>query len=68
MKKIIITLSLILVVLLSGCQSSYEDCKDDCISICNERECDKGKCTTWGEGWNTLGECNDECYDECKPK
>ncbi len=68
MNKAIIIGICILTILLFGCTSSYEGCRNDCIELCMEGK--EYKPATLNEPltrWNlATSECKHECYDECK--
>ncbi len=59
---------IIVLVLLVGCTSSYEDCKMDCIGFCMEGK--EYKEIGMNEPLNlwdrATSECRHECYDDCK--
>ena len=71
--KLILMIGIITLLLISGCESSYDDCKYDCLDFCMEGKeykkwFDMGlreEINLWSRA---TPECRDNCYNECKPK
>ena len=57
-----------MLILLVGCESSYTECKYDCIDICMEGK--EYKKVGWFEPMSryerATDECVLECYDGCR--
>ncbi len=70
MKPILIIGMCILLLLISGCSSSYRDCYEDCIPFCMEGKVYEP--SKWdgpiNKIYRAIPECKENCFNECKPK
>jgi len=67
----LIIIGLGIVFLLVGCESSYDDCKQDCLDICMQGKeyrpiSDLGMNEPLSLWYRAIPECREMCYNECR--